>query len=120
MSSRADLPKLLAWLAAGCMLTACAGAGAAGDSASVCPIRKDAGVTQIDVFDGDPADLAYLAPDDDKQGSDTYTVKGIYDHGRYVTVRCHYGAASVDVKLADRVARCRFSGGDAHPALACK
>jgi hypothetical protein len=120
MWSRAELPTRLAWAAACCLVSACAGAGAAGGVNSVCPVRAGAAVTQIDVFDGDPADLAYLAPDDERKAPGTYTVKGIYDQGRYVTIRCHYGADSVDVKLADRVERCRFSGGDAHPALSCK
>jgi hypothetical protein len=36
-----------------------------------------------------------------------------------LTIRCHYGHATTDVKLAKPVAQCRYSG-DAHPALACK
>ena len=121
MSSKVEIPKLLAWVAASCMATACSGADVAQGPNSVCPVRQGPGVSQIDIFDGDPAELASLAPDDGQKGANTYTVKGIYDQGRYVTIRCHYGrAAAVDVKLANRVAQCTFSGSEAHPALTCK
>jgi hypothetical protein len=42
----------------------------------VCPARPDAAVTQIDLFDGDPADQAQLAPDDDRAGANTYSGQG--------------------------------------------
>lgn len=115
---------MLASAAAFVLATACAGADAPARSAaaaSVCPIRAGASVSQIDVFDGEPADQAFLAPDDDGKGQNTYTVKAIYAQGRYVTVRCHYGSTVVeDVKLPNPVTRCLFSGGAAHPALSCK
>ena len=120
MSSRTDVPKMLAWLVACSMATACATADAAKGSDGVCPVRPGAAVNQIEIFDGDPSELASLAPDDDQKGANTYTVKGVYDQGSYITIRCHYGNASMDVKLSDRVAQCKFSGGDAHPKLACK
>ena len=119
MSSN-ELAKLLACVAAACMATACAGADAAPHAASVCPARTGAPVTQIDLFDGDPADQALLAPDDDKAGANTYSVKPVYDAGRVLTIRCHHGSASEDVRLTRPVAQCRYSGGDAHPALTCK
>jgi hypothetical protein len=121
MSSRTDLVKLLACLAAACLATACAGADAAKTaSGNLCPARQGTVASQIDLFDGDPAEQAFLAPDGDEKGPDIYTVKGIYDQGRYVTIRCHYGKEAVDVKLVKPVSRCTYSGGDAHPALACK
>ncbi len=61
-----------------------------------------------------------LAPDDDKRGANTYSVKSIYDAGRSLTIRCHYGDASTDVKLVKPVTTCTYSGGDAHPALTCR
>lgn len=120
MSSRIDLPKLLACVAAGFMVTACAAAKTTHGSNSVCAVHPGAPVTQIDIFDGDPAELAFLAPDDDQKASNTYTVKGVYAQGRHVTVRCHYGKTSEDVVLKNPVSRCQYSGDDAHPALACK
>ena len=119
MSSN-EMAKLLACVAVACMATACAGADAAPHAASVCPARTGAPVTQIDLFDGDPADQALLAPDDDKKGSNTYSVKPVYDAGRVLTIRCHHGSTSEDVKLTKPVAQCRYSGDDAHPALTCK
>ena len=88
-------------------------------AASACPARADAVVTRIDIFDGDPADQASLAPDDGGKGRNTYTVGNIYAHGGFVTVRCHRGATFEDVKLQEPVSTCRFSGGDSHPALHC-
>ena len=119
MSSN-EWPRLAASLAACCLATACAGADAARPPASVCPARAGAPVTQIDLFDGDPADQALLAPDDDRNGQDTYSVKSVYDAGRPLTFRCHYGAASEDVRLTRPVTQCKYTGGDKHPALACR
>ncbi|MDP9126171.1 MAG: hypothetical protein M3N82_16515, partial [Pseudomonadota bacterium] len=76
-----------------------------------------AAVSHIDLFDGDPADQALLAPDDDRN---TYSVKSVYEAGRTLTIRCHYGAASEDVKLVKPVAQCRYSGDDRRPALTCR
>ena len=124
MSWRAEAGKLAASAAACVLATACAGADAPprrAAAAGVCPVHKDAGVTQIDIFDGDPAGLAFLAPDDERDGQGIYTVKDIYAKGRIVTVRCHYGGSvAEDVRLTQPVARCVFSGGDAHPRLDCK
>jgi len=119
MSSN-ELAKLLACIATACMATACAGPDAAWPAQSVCRVRAGTPVTQIDLFDGDPADQALLAPDDDKAGSNTYSVKPVYDAGRTLTIRCHYGAAAEDVRLTHPVAACRYSERDSHPALACK
>lgn len=86
----------------------------------VCPSRAGASPTQIDVFDGDPAEQVFLAPDDDRQGANTYTVKPIYAQGRTVTIRCHYGKSSVDVKLVKPVAVCRYSEAGGRPQIVCK
>jgi hypothetical protein len=119
MSSN-EFAKLLACVAAAFMATACAGADAARTTQSVCPMHAGAPVTQIDLFDGDPADQALLAPDDDKAGANTYSVKPVYDAGRVLTIRCHRGAASEDVKLTKPVAQCRYVEPGGHPALTCK
>jgi len=74
----------------------------------VCPTRSHNVVKQIDIFDGDPKDLAYLAPDDD--ASNTYTFSGIYEQGRVVTVRCKYKNGDVvDIPLAATIDQCIFS-----------
>lgn len=110
---------LLAWVAAGFVTPACTDLHAAPAPDSVCAVRHDAEVTHIDIFDGDPAELVSLAPDDDRNTPNTYTVKDIYAQGRHVTVRCHYGKTSLDVILRNQISRCEFSGGDAHPAMVC-
>ncbi|TWB41948.1 hypothetical protein FBZ90_107327 [Nitrospirillum pindoramense] len=52
----------------------------------------------------------FLAPDDDRTGRNTYTVSGIYQDGRFVTVRCNYASAfSVDVELKEKISKCLFS-----------
>ena len=119
MSSN-ERARRVACLAACFVATACAGADRARAPASVCPAHAGAGVSQIDLFDGDPADMALLAPDDDQAGANTYSVKSVYDAHRILTIRCHYGAASEDVKLSKPVSVCRYSGGDKDPALTCR
>jgi len=103
------------------MLSACAAADASPKSAvaGVCPLRAGATPGRIDVFDGDPSEQAILAPDDDGPGANTYTVKDVYAQGRTVTIRCHYGGDSVDVKLPKPVTSCRFSGDDHHAQIFC-
>lgn len=120
MSSRMNTSKLLRFVTAGFMLTACAGAKAAHGSKSVCAVHPGSHATRIEIFDGDPADLASLAPDDDRTAPNTYTVKGVYAQGRHVTVRCRYGRTSQDVVLTAPVTRCQYAGGDAHPTLVCQ
>lgn len=112
--------RRLAVVVAGLLLTVGASAHVAPSSMSICAVHADAKVTQIEIFDGDPADLASLAPDDPQNAPNTYAVKGVYDQGRHVTVRCHYGTTFDDVVLTTPVSSCRFSGGAAHPMLVCR
>ncbi len=86
----------------------------------VCPSRAGASPSQIDVFDGDPSEQVLLAPDDDKAGANAYTVKDVYAQGRTVTIRCHYGKDSVDVKLAAPVNACRYPGDGRHAQMTCR
>ena len=80
-------------------------------SAPVCPQRAQDALRQIHIFDGPPEDQAYLAPDDDTTRSNVYTLKPIYDKGRFVTVRCEYRSSPLlDVRLP-RVAKCVFRKG---------
>jgi hypothetical protein len=121
-----DLARRIAWLALAGAVSACAAdaapkpAAVVPATAGVCPLRAGAAPSQIDVFDGDPSEQVFLAPDDDRKGANTYTVKPIYDQGRAVTVRCHFGKEAVDVKLAKPVAVCRYSEVGGQPQLACK
>lgn len=115
-----DHVRRMAWLLA---VSACAANAApqpAATRAGVCPLRAGASPTQIDVFDGDPSEQVFLAPDDDRKGANTYTVKPIYDQGRTVTIRCHFGKQQVDVKLAEPVAACRYSERDGRRQMTCK
>lgn len=115
--------RCLLWLMLACTVSACAAdpdPKPATTVPGVCPLRAGAAPSQIDVFDGDPAELVILAPDDDRQGASTYTVKPIYTQGRTVTIRCHYGKASVDVKLVQPVTACRYSEAGGRPQMVCK
>lgn len=120
--SWSDLSRQAAWLILAGMLSACAAADATPKPAvvGVCPLRAGASPSQIDVFDGDPAEKVILAPDDDAKGANTYTVKDVYAQGRSVTIRCHFEKESVDVKLTNPVAVCRYSGDDAHAQMTCR
>ena len=95
---------------------------ASANSEGVCPARPDGKIQQIDIFDGKPEELAYLAPDDDKTASNIYTLSYIYDQGRIVTVRCKYHSGfAVDVELKDKVNQCKFSSyKSGNSALVCK
>ena len=97
---------------------ACLSVGAKG----VCPTRNHEKVQQIDIFDGNPEELAYLAPDDDEKAPNTYTLKHIYEKGRTVTIRCTYDSGFVfELALKKKVNRCNFSRSKTGtPALVCK
>lgn len=88
----------------------------------VCPEIKHDKVRQIYIFDGQPSELAYLAPDDSETAPDTYTLSKIYDEGRSVTIRCEYESATVrDIELKNRVRTCRSSESKTgEPRLTCK
>lgn len=91
--------------------------------ASICPQLRDTRVHQIDIFDGAPEELAYLAPDDPDTAPNTYTIGHIYSNGRFVSVRCHYDNGEVrDVKIEKRVRVCRYSeaGKTRSPSLVCR
>lgn len=92
--------------------------------ASVCPVRAHAGVQQIDIFDGSPADQAFLAPDNPDKAPDVYTFGAIRDRGGFVTVRCHDDdGATHDVKLPQGTQRCRYAGpaaANASASLSCR
>ena len=104
-------------IATGCVATACA------TPTSVCPKRGQAKVQQIDIFDGNPQDQAYLAPDDPDNAPDIYTLGPILDHGGKVTVRCHYDDDAVrDVALTSHERNCHYvePQGRVSAALICK
>ncbi len=88
----------------------------------VCAKRGNEKVQQIDIFDGDPSELAFLAPDDDQTAPNTYTLNYIYDKGGIVTIRCKYDSGFVNVvQLKNKVRQCKFSKNKAgQPNLVCK
>ena len=120
-SSRASpgilLPGVLAAFSLG--LT---GACASDLPPAVCPARPGDLVQAIDVFDGPPADLAYLAPDGRRNGASVFTLGTVYAEGRTVTIRCKYrSGAATDVEVTARVEACtarREASGNV--AVACR
>ena len=97
-------------------------ASARDQAAAICPIRTGDLVQAIDVFDGPPADMAYLAPDGRRDGASVFTLGPIYAEGRTVTIRCKYrSGVATDVEIAARVESCsarRESSGNV--AVACR
>jgi hypothetical protein len=89
---------------------------------NVCHTRPGDNIQQIDIFDGKPEELAYLAPDDEKAAPNIYTLGYIYDQGRVVTIRCKYNSGFVaDVELKGRVTQCKsLSNKSGDMSLACK
>lgn len=101
MSTCRILSALLALGVAGC-------AAHPGPSVPVCPVRS-APLRYLDVFDGDPSELATLVPEVDGETSGHWLLGYVYDAGRTVTVRCKYAdRAEVDVPLVRRVQRCDY------------
>jgi hypothetical protein len=92
------------------------------NSKSVCPTRNHDNIHQIDIFDGKPEELAYLAPDDEQTAPNTYTLGYIYEKGRRVTIRCKYNSGFVfDVELKNKVNECKLSSyKSGEYALVCK
>ena len=92
-----------------CAVIACVLGTAQAKPLEVCPARHGGTLQQIYLFDGTPEDLAYLAPDNDTTASNVYSLKAIYDEGRFVTVRCKYKSGSViDVEMKNRIEKCTF------------
>lgn len=91
---------------------------------SVCPVKAHTGVQQIDIFDGSPADQAFLAPNNSDKAPDVYTFDAIRDRGGFVTVRCHYNdGAAHDIKLPSGTRSCRYtepSAANAAVSLSCR
>ena len=98
-----------------------AGALADAKSSEVCPVRSGDIVQNIDVFDGKPEELAYLAPDDDRVAKNTFTLGYVYKEGRAVTIRCKYASGFVvDVELKNKVDKCIASRNKSGPvAVIC-
>lgn len=79
-------------------------------ASSVCPIRQDQPLRYVDVFDGEPADLAILVPDVSEERYGHWVLGYIYDAGRFVTIRCKYADKQTqDVKLTKRVEQCDYT-----------
>jgi hypothetical protein len=78
-------------------------------AAEVCPSRGRQALRFVDVFDGSPSALATLEPDRAGTRSGYWLLGYVFDAGRFVTIRCKYAdQQAVDVKLARKVARCRY------------
>jgi hypothetical protein len=91
-------------------------------AADICPYRDGQPLHNVDVFDGPPEEMATLVPDKDQKRSGYWLLAGVYDGGRFVTIRCKYadGQAS-DVKILNKVTKCDYKT-DAKKALtiSCK
>lgn len=98
-----------------------AGTGFSAEAKGSCPARANDKVKKIDIFDGKPEELAFLAPDDHEKAPNTYTVADIYEAGRIVTLRCNYQSGVViELPLKDKVKSCQVSRNKSGTAIACK
>lgn len=98
--------SIVAHLACGFISCVLSTAQANTKAADICPLLHSNAIEQIYLFDGTPEELAYLAPDDN---GNVYSVKQIYNQGRFVTVRCKYKSGSIiDVELKNRTKQCTF------------
>jgi hypothetical protein len=89
---------------------------------AVCPARDGGRLKFVDVFDGPPEELASLKPDIGGGASGAFTVGGIYDAGRFVTLRCRYADGTIErVELRERVGSCDYRRGrDGGLSFACR
>lgn len=79
-------------------------------AADVCPAHGKSPLRSVDVFDGSPAELASLVPDEAHERSGYWELGYVYDAGRFVSVRCRYAdGSSVEEKLVRKVARCDYT-----------
>lgn len=77
---------------------------------SACPVRQNQPLRYVDVFDGEPSDLATLEPDVAKERYGHWVLGYVYDAGRFATIRCKYADKEThDVKLTKRVEQCSYS-----------
>lgn len=88
-----------------------------GVSIEVCPLRAEATLQYVDVFDGPPEELATLIPDNVGEHAGNWQLGYIYDAGRFVTVRCKYTDGKMqDVKLSKKIQGCTYTI-DSHKTL---
>lgn len=86
-----------------------AGYASVSSATEVCPARREQALRYVDVFDGDPAEMASLVPNETTDTKGYWDLGYVYDQGRVVTVRCKYADKEIrDVKLSERVSRCRY------------
>jgi hypothetical protein len=119
MLSKSDFSKPI--LLAGAFTCVALG-WASAKTQEVCPVRSGDSVQNIDVFDGKPEELAFLAPDDGGTTTNIFTLGDIYKEGRTVTIRCKYGTGFVaDVELKNKVDHCTASRSKSgHVAVICQ
>jgi hypothetical protein len=78
--------------------------------AAPCPERAGTTLRFVDVFDGSPASLATLVPDEAGERSGHWKLKYVYDAGRTVTIRCKYANDEThDVTLPSVTVRCDYT-----------
>ncbi len=78
-------------------------------SEGICPNQINQPLRFVDVFDGNPEDLATLVPDQAEEQYGYWLLGYVYDATRFVTVRCKYADGKIlDVKLFKRINRCNY------------
>jgi hypothetical protein len=81
-----------------------------GKAEQSCPVREKTQLDSVDLFDGDPKELAYLVPDEIGTEKGIWNVSHIYDAKRQVTLRCKFSDGSVqDLHQVSPVTQCSYS-----------
>ncbi|WP_139798966.1 STY0301 family protein [Andreprevotia lacus] len=86
-----------------------------------CPARAGHALHNVTVFDGDPAELASLVPEQTSRRKGYWPLAYVYAQGRHVTLRCTYAdQQTVDVPLSARVERCDYTQNGNTLKLSCR
>jgi hypothetical protein len=79
-------------------------------AAQSCPTKEGTVLNGVEVFDGDPAELASLVPDENGSERGMWNVAYVYEAKRNVWLRCKYGNGSVqDLRFPQPVKQCNYS-----------
>ena len=74
-----------------------------------CPVKENTTLKNIDLFDGDPKENAYLMLDEEGTNKGSLDVSYVYEANRHITLRCKYSDASIeDLRILQPVRECSY------------
>lgn len=91
-----------------CALISCVSTEKSADN--VCPVRSDAHLRALDVYDGPIAEMAILVPDEAADTEGFWSLAYVYEAGRTVNIRCKYSDNDVvDVEIKNKIEKCQYA-----------